>query len=361
MLVYQNYCRLLNEESEKYRFAGITEIIVPLRINVGDAGEDGRITCTNTNGSMYVTNPQSIYQNKATDISPGDIYNEFFSVNKPAAAAKKNKVAQLRQLVLKDKIKEVLDLGGQYVFFIGYDYNAKLVGTRLESAYNALVDYNALHVTTYQPNQIRIIEANEIANWTNNFIGAVTFVQAENGIDRPNGLQTLGELESYEEFSKIPFQSNEILNSFIVEIQSTMAENNSSLRIIGHSGLGKTRLVYEAFKKSNILSRAVYYNIVKDSDAIIQFVRTYGRRLEGILVVDNCDYGTHKLLKDEIRRIDSKFKLVTIDYNVFEENETSKTIGEKYIFLNSRFYKEIVKDILKQQFNGRLNSSVTSI
>jgi len=33
--------RLLKFESEKLKFAGVEEILVPLKINVGDQGEDG--------------------------------------------------------------------------------------------------------------------------------------------------------------------------------------------------------------------------------------------------------------------------------------------------------------------------------
>lgn len=346
---------LLKAESEKYNFTGIDEIIVPLRINVADAGEDGRVLCEATNGSVYIKNAKSVFQNKATDISPAEVYKEFFSVNLPAAPARKGKPAEPQKLELKNKIKEILDQGGQYVFFVGHDYNAELRDNRLKSANKALSDYNLLHHTTYAPSQVRFIEANEIANWTNEFISAVSLVQASNGIHRPMGLQILNELDSYEEYRQIPFQTNEQLNKFISQIEATINEERGSLRIIGHSGLGKTRLVFEAFKQSNKIDQAVYFNINKDADTLIHFVRTYGSKYDGILVVDNCDFATHKLLKDEITRRDSKFKLVTLDYNVSEENETSKTTQENYIFLHSEFYTDIVKEILKEQFGARLD------
>ena len=73
--------RLLKFESEKYNFDGIDEIIVPLKINVGDNGEDGRIKCNDTKGSRWIKNSFSMFQCKATDLKPNQLYDEFFTNN----------------------------------------------------------------------------------------------------------------------------------------------------------------------------------------------------------------------------------------------------------------------------------------
>jgi len=354
---------LLKNEARKCSFSGVREIIVPLKINVADAGDDGRVDCDNTNGSHYVHFNFSLFQNKATDLQPGQVYSEFFSVDTPDAQAvtagrgRKAKPATTRQLVLKAKIKEVLDAGGQYTFFIGHNYNTSLRDSRLDKAKEALVNYNSLYGTTYLPNQVRIMDANAIASWTNEFIESVSFVQSENGIERPIGLKTLTELEDFPYINEVQFHSNAKLDGYIQQLQQTISQDKGSLRIIGHSGLGKTRLVYEAIKASGILNEAVYFDIVTDAQPIISFTRTYGKTLEGILVVDNCDYYTHKLLKDEITRTGSTFRLITIDYNVSEASDKSKTSQEEYIFLSNRDYLDVVKNILDDQFKGKLDRS----
>lgn len=170
---------LLRNEAKHYQFEGIRDIIVPLKINVADAGDDGKVDCDATNGSPYVSYNQSVFQCKATDLGPQQVYNEFFSKNiQPAPAVKgkgkKVKPAVTRELVLKDKIKEVLDAGGQYVFFIGHGYNSALRDARLAKARQALSDYNADHGTSYRPDQVRILEANGIANWTMEYIEPLT-------------------------------------------------------------------------------------------------------------------------------------------------------------------------------------------
>jgi len=106
---------LLRNEARKYDFTGVRDIIVPLKINVADAGDDGRVDCDSTNGSPNVQANLSLFQSKATDLQPGQVYSEFFAIDTPDAPAvtasrgRKAKPATTRQLVLKDRIKEVLE------------------------------------------------------------------------------------------------------------------------------------------------------------------------------------------------------------------------------------------------------------
>jgi hypothetical protein len=352
---------LLNNEAKKYKFLGVKDIIVPLKINIGDGGEDGRVECDDTNGSTHIPCRFTLFQNKATGLTPGQVYSEFFSINIPdapeisAAPGKASRSATTRQLVLKDRIKEVLDAGGQYVFFIGHNYNTGLRTVRLNQAKKALSNYNDIHGTEYKPEQVRIIEANDIANWANEFINSLILVQSANGIERVAGLQLLLELAEYASIREVAFHSNETLDGFISQIQQNIAQDRSSLRIIGHSGLGKTRLVYEAIKASGAIDQAVYFAIFNDGQPIVDFTKAYCKSLEGILVIDNCSYEIHKLLKDEINRTGSTFKLITIDYDVSEEGDRSKTSQEQYIFLNNSHYIDIVKNILNDQFQGKLD------
>lgn len=118
--------RLLKFESEKLKFAGVEEILVPLKINVGDQGEDGRIKCDDTKNSRWVTNRYSIFQCKATNLKPQKVYDEFFTVDNKG------------KKILKPLIKEVLDAKGQYIFFINKGYNKKLIKARLGKAAEAL-------------------------------------------------------------------------------------------------------------------------------------------------------------------------------------------------------------------------------
>lgn len=339
---------LLRSEEQKCKLDGV-DVLVPLRINVGDAGEDGRIKCFNTNGSKYILNKSSIFQCKATNITPGEIYQEFFE------STKRKKSAVVPSL--KAQIKDVLDEGGQYVFFIGHVYNQSLKNSRHIQACKAIDDCNAALGTNYLHSQVRVMEASEITEWVNNFLDTIIFTQQLNGIHRPMGLRSIDELASYKMFMENTFHSNEKLDNYISAIRDKMDVDRSSLRIIGHSGLGKTRLVYQALSNTTRGKNSVYYNIIGESDSVVNFVSTYGVSMQGILVCDNCDYRTHKLLKQEIERTNSMFKLISIDYDVNESIDLSKKQMEDYLFLNRYDYVDVVRSILNDRFVNKLSPS----
>jgi hypothetical protein len=338
---------LLHAEAKKFQFNSLRQLIVPLRINVADGGEDGRLDCSSTNGSTYIHNPLSYFQCKATEIAAKAIAAELFAVDKDAENPGDPPV-----LEFKKNVEEVLTGGGQYLMFIGHDYNPKLRKLRLLALQQGLDRYNQLHGTNFLPDQVRIMESNEIAGWVNQFIHIVVRVQEMNKIHRLMGLQTINQLGSLRDISETPYHSNETLEQFMQQIRSTSVSAHASLRIIGHSGLGKTRLVYEAFK-GEAYNGVLYYRIVDNPQEIINFITTYGTGYEGTIIVDNCEYSAHKQLKQLIERTTSKFQLITVDFNVSEESDSALT--ESYITLKQYMFKDIVKQILKDEYENKLD------
>ncbi|MCE1189868.1 MAG: hypothetical protein LWX56_12100 [Ignavibacteria bacterium] len=336
--------RLLKFESEKFKFDGVEEILVPLKINVADEGEDGRIKCNSTNGSMWITNNLSIYQNKATDLQPKEVYNEFFKDFAVFGAE------------LKSQIKEVLDAGGQYVFFISHSYNKCLIKNRLKYAYKAIDDSNIKYNTAYTHSQIRIIEGNQIKDWTNQFTNAVIYVHGCLGRSHPVGLRTIEQWGEYKEYRDTPFISNTALEKLASAMININHRKNESIRLIGHSGLGKSRLVYETFKIDRKISHnAVYYEIVESAEGLIQYIRSCAPNFEGVLIVDNCDYASHKLLEREIHR-SANMSMITIDNSVEEILDNSKTSQTKYLELKSDDLLDTIPKLLGHFFAGQLTN-----
>ncbi|MBB6110290.1 hypothetical protein SAMN05421821_10697 [Mucilaginibacter lappiensis] len=341
---------LLKREAAERQFSSVRELIVQLKINVADGGQDGKIDCEDTRGSIYVQNKLSVFQCKASKMEKGAIYSEFFREK----VDKKGSLPTV--LVLKGGIKEVLDAGGQYVFFINQPYSPVHKKLREQAAQQAIDDYNSIHSTGYQAGQVRIMDAHEITQWVNQFIDVVIRVQEYNHIQRLAGLQTLDELGYLPEIYEIPFHSNPSLDEYMTKISEVANNPRATLRIIGHSGLGKTRLVYEAFKRSKNNS-ALYYKIESHPQDIVNFVITYGTYYTGLLIVDNCDLNAHRLLKQQIDRLNSSFKLITVDFNVSEETDASASYGQEYLFLNKNDYRDIVKMILTDEYQNKLGAA----
>ncbi len=339
--------RLLKFEYEKYHFTNVKDILVPLKINIADAGEDGRLECDNTNGSKWIQNRFSIFQCKAMDLKPQKVFEEFFS--NPTQSKKQ----------LKDKIKEVLDANGQYVFFINKSYVKKTLDSRLSKARKTLTYCNRVHKTKYKKEQVRILDANLIKDWVNEYINIVLTVQYYRGITRPDGLKTIEQWGEFEDIRRVQFVGNYTIDGYINSLKTEARKEKSFSRIIGHSGLGKSRLVHESLRSdSSLKTNAVYYDIIDNVQSIVDFVRSHCSSLNGTLVVDNCSYDTHQILAQEITRTSSRMNLITIDYSVEEEYDKSKTTSNtNYIFLKSENYLDIIPALLKILFSTRFNAS----
>jgi exonuclease VII large subunit len=97
------------------------------------------------------------------------------------------------------------------------------------------------------------------------------------------------------------------------------------IRIVGLSGVGKTRLV-QAFFDNRIATANlsldqdnVLYTDLSDNpapqptamlEAVIQEVS------ESVVVVDNCRQDVHQKLTEIVKRVDSKVRLVTFEYDI---------------------------------------------
>lgn len=99
---------LLGLEAGKYNLFQ-ADIAVPLKIEVSDGGEDGRIKWNNgPQRTDWIPDRFTVFQCKATDMPP---------------AKCKSEVCKKDSTALKERVKEVLDAGGAYILFYGRECN----------------------------------------------------------------------------------------------------------------------------------------------------------------------------------------------------------------------------------------------
>ena len=102
---------------------------------------------------------------------------------------------------------------------------------------------------------------------------------------------------------------------FIDQIRKKLEPNGteSSIRIIGSPGSGKTRIVYEITQTPELSSSVLYF----ESPDHVYDQNFLGRLLESdahaILIVDECDESANRKLQDRIALHSSRIKLITID------------------------------------------------
>ncbi|MCK5216544.1 MAG: hypothetical protein KAJ93_02085 [Methanosarcinales archaeon] len=297
--------RLLRMEAQKFEIPKSC-ISGSLEIKASDGGEDAHIRWYDgPEKTEWIPNCDTLFQCKAEDIGP-----------------KRSKDEILSEGELKPRVKEVLDNSGSYVLFFTQKCNQKMKGDREKKIREGI---QSTGVTYYETVDIKIYDANAISMWVNEY--ASTVVQVCNWIGR----HLLSSMNTWEDFRKyidsdVEYVKDEILSSHISQLKTHFVGTKKVTRIVGLSGLGKTRLAFEVFRppenpstniESQVISdQVVYIDAADGSDGLQGIIKHWrDQQLEGILVVDNCELELHQRLRREIEHIDSRLSLLTLDFD----------------------------------------------
>ncbi len=309
------------------RSNGIAEraVEVSLNINVADGGEDGRIQW---NGEPKSTNflPSNFvqFQNKAvSEMGPTDCAKEI--INSEGS--------------VKHKVDEVLSAGGSYILFTTLELNQDQKDKRIEREDAIRGKLNELGKSYSSTATIKIYDASMIEGWVNKYIPAIVTVLKWAGRPLFPGMKTWEDWGQHPEFQTFDFIADESRENAIKSIRASLNNPGKCVRIIGLSGMGKTRLAYETFRDTdeyNDLSKRTVYIDSNANSSILGMVCDWIQiGLEGIIVVDNCNKQLHDKLRQETQRIDSKISLLTLDYNIENVGQTQlvhlKQMNDKYI------------------------------
>jgi hypothetical protein len=238
--------------------------------------------------------------------------------------------------VLRPVLGELADAGGAYIIVSS---QGSVADKSLQKRRKAMSEALAGHPSANKL-LIDFYDRERLATWVNQYPGVAAWVRAR--IGRPlAGWQSLGDWSGVrvggdgkyitdEAACLVDARSKEQAVLPIVEgincIRSVLSEPRQCVRLIGMSGLGKTRLVQALFESdvgNEALdpSLAVYadYSEAPDPTAkqlALQLVETSQR---AILVVDNCNSQTHSDLSKICGSSKSKISLITVEYDVSDD------------------------------------------
>jgi len=304
---------LIHLEVNKHDLDGF--YYVSQKITTADGGEDGRITVSDTKNSNFVKNKLSLYQCKASNLLPSKINAEFLESD-----------SATRSKILKPVIKDVLDKGGQYVLFMSASASTnKGITQRIEKMIAACKEVGL----SYPSSQFVIYDGEKIAEWASDYIPTVTYILECNNKNRPDFFRTWEQWGTDIQLSlSFPFQDVQLATK--IQDIITLLKSVNAVRVIGHSGIGKTRFVYEALKKDPSLidternklnSSVVYYDYaIGQSPDLIKYIYTFKEQTVATIVIDNCPNDIHASLSS-ITRSNSKIKIITIDYSLDTEEK----------------------------------------
>lgn len=158
----------------------------------------------------------------------------------------------------------------------------------------------------------------------------------------------LSEWGKYKAASSLPFQLDEKRSIQLRSLVDHFGNARKTIRVIGLSGLGKSRLVYEAARSAQVWSPDIlYYDAANQSTQLLDWLRkAVASGKTGTLIVDNCSVFLHGKLQEEVERTDSNICLITVDYSL-------ETTGASTIRIE-RFKDEVIKAMLSPIYTGHI-------
>lgn len=329
---------LLHCEAHKH---GIVQraVEVALNIRVGDGGEDGRISWEGSPESTeYLPGPLVMFQNKATRMDPPAHAKEI-ECNASRGSSR----------AIKPRVDDLFRSNGCYIVFTTQELNNKQKEARIGAIRKKLVEHKKIYAESCL---IRIYDASQIASWVNQFISTIVSVQQWLGRPTERGLKNFNLWSQHESLSVLPFASVDSRQNLIEVLTQKVAEPKSCFRIMGLSGLGKTRTAFQVFKENEHLSCLAIYldaSCATQIDALLADWIALG--MKAILVVDNCDFRLHERLVKEVRREGSQISLLTLDYDFDQVSPVTicfklKQMDDKELLtLLNPVYKNQLKDL----------------
>ena len=148
---------------------------------------------------------------------------------------------------------------------------------------------------------------------------------------------------------EINIESEFIENNKTKEIRDTIMNeidnpNKLPIRIIGLPGMGKTRILFEIFKKvennqeSILLSNRILYldynYLTSEIDFSYFMSQVNQNKSDAILVIDNCNIDKHKIIAKHLTK---GLTLITIDSNP-EEYSLNKIRNTQYFVIEKKFF-----------------------
>ncbi len=135
---------------------------------------------------------------------------------------------------------------------------------------------------------------------------------------------------------------------------------SQTIRILGLSGLGKTRILLERIRPINsddnsilLSSRVLYINCNLYPNVQYQTIvsKAISEQINPILILDNCPISVHRQLLQLLNRDGNNASLICIDSNP-EEIDNDKINGVNYIIIRKEDLFSVVDELLSSRFRN---------
>ncbi|MDQ0257090.1 hypothetical protein J2S74_004536 [Evansella vedderi] len=325
--------------------------------NAKDGGIDVRVELTaSVHSDGFIPRSNTGYQVKKPDMPRSAIFKEMMVNGEP-----------------KQVIKDLIALNGAYIIVSSQGSTADSALKDRKDAMQEVVD-NFSNTTNFK---VDFYDRERIAGWVRSFPALSIWVREK--IGRPikgwrtfgNWARTPGGLkEEYIQDEQIRLYSSgnthfdglsalEGLN----KLRSILERPKSNIRLVGLSGVGKTRLVQALFDdrigNSPLNPSTVFYTDISDGpnpDPCTLAQRLVDLNSHATLIVDNCPPDLHNRLVAVGGEPNSLISIVTVEYDVREDQPE-----ETEVFRLEPASKELISHILKLRFSHLSDVNASTI
>mgnify|MGYP001807474566 CR=1 FL=1 len=280
-----------------------------------DGGIDAIISWKGSPAPSGQLSARTIYfQCKATAMRPADIGKEM----RPDGRA-------------RPIFAELASRQGAYFIVSTDDPGTKAIEARVMAMREAVAD-----VPHHERVRLDFFGADRLARWTNQHVGVALWLLARAGRPligwRPHGAWSAAEAGGhgylFDETDRAEVNGEtQSVRAAITAMRAALSLPRSAVRIVGMSGMGKTRLAEALFDRRIPAGSALNASLAIYADAGLELA-TGGAAMaehlarsgiEAILVFDNCTATAHRQIASIVALEGSRARVVTIDYDVGDE------------------------------------------
>ncbi|WP_306151662.1 hypothetical protein [Roseovarius sp. MMSF_3281] len=312
----------------------LRDVNVPTQIHIPDGGEDGRVSWSGgLNETDYLPSRHTIFQCKKSDPGPTGCKKETW---------KKGTGTTDHPAELNEALDEALAASGSYIIVTG----SAVVGTKVTDRISKIEE--GIRDAGKNPDllsSIRIYDANKLSDWTSTHPAIALWLNSILQEVDLGGLQSFELWSQDGDISQVAFQTSEeprfrltgntarnLISELGIDqktinfeqlqavIEHFFASGGKSVRVVGPSGFGKTRVVHELFSRTNDTCPTLDSSSVVfcDFEDVSQRLGSLALNLvssgaESILIVDDCPDNLHNDLFKKAQRNGSKVRLITLD------------------------------------------------
>lgn len=313
--------------------------------NAKDGGIDVRVDLNASDTNGFVPRPNTGLQVKAEDMPRGAIIGEMAPGGK-----------------LRESIRKLGEAGGSYIIVSSKGSVADKSLTERRNAMAAAIASEptaaALHLDFY--------DRRRLATWVNQHPGLVPWVRSRSG--QPlSGWQAFGDWSSSpgaldEEYildngtRLIAAKANDQLGltgaDGINQLRKILDQPRGVVRLVGLSGVGKTRLVQALFDDrvgEGALEKhlVVYTDVADEPDPVplelVSRIKHLNQRC--VFVIDNCGIELHRKLATRVRDGTAPVSLISIEYDISDDEPESTDV-----YRLEPATKDVIEKIVRRKY-----------